>query len=72
MTDDRPIRPGAHDIPDDDSGPDTPRTFDDPGTAPGRHLRPGDEPAEGRRDVDDDPTRPRDEPEQTFVLATGM
>ena len=51
MTDKPPIRPGSHDIPDDDSGPDTPQNVDDPDTDESRFLSPGDQPAEGRRDV---------------------
>ena len=62
MTDDRPIRTDAHDIPDEDTGPDTPKSFDDAGTAEARNLPPKDEPAEGRRDVADGPSQPQDEP----------
>jgi hypothetical protein len=61
MTDDRPIRADAHDIPDEDAGPDTPKRFDDSGTAAARNLPPGDEPAEGRRDIPEDQTQPRDQ-----------
>lgn len=61
MTDKSPIRPDAHDIPDDDSGPDTPRKVDDPNTEESRFLSPGDQPAEGRRDVGDGQRQARDE-----------
>lgn len=54
MTDKPTIRPDAHDIPDEVSGPDTPRTIDDPDTEEARFLSAGDSPAEGRRDVGDD------------------
>ena len=61
MSDKPPIRADAHDVPDEDSGPDTPKTFDDGKAPEDRYLSPGDEPAEGRRDVADGKSQPQDE-----------
>ena len=61
MSEKRTTPADSHDIPDEESGPDTSNSFDDAGTKEARNLPPRDEPAEGRRDIADGPTQPQDE-----------